>query len=60
MADTRDKVIFKLFETVSLPPGWKCPKQFKLSLGEPWESDGSNGSDTDTDEVVLHKEITEM
>ena len=45
---------------MSPPPVWKCPKQFKFSLGEPWEIEGSNDRDTHTDEVVLHKEITEI
>ena len=45
---------------MSLPPGWKCPKWFKFSLGEPWESEGSDDSDIDTDEVMLCKEITEI
>ena len=45
---------------MSPPPGWKCLKWFKLGLGEPWESKGSNDGDTDTDEVVLCKEITEI
>ena len=60
MADTRNKVMFKLFEPISPLPGWKCLKWFKLNLGEPWESEGSNDSDTDTNEVVLCKEITEI
>ena len=47
MTDTRDKVIFKLFKLMSPSPGWKCPKWFKLGLGEPWESKGSNDSGTD-------------
>jgi len=51
MADTHGKVMFKLFEPMSPQPGWKCSKWFKLSLGEPWESEGSNDSDTDTDEL---------
>ena len=59
MVGTCDRVMFKLFEPMTPPPGWKCPKRFKLGLGEPWESEGSNDSDTDTDEVVLRKETTE-
>ena len=38
-------------------PGWKCPKWFKLSLGEPWESEGSNDSDRDTDEVCYVRKL---
>ena len=45
MAGTRGKPMFKLFEPMSPPPGWKCPKRFKLGLGEPWESEGSDNSD---------------
>jgi len=60
MVDTCGKVMFKLFEPMSPPPGWKCPKRFKLGLGEPWKSKGSNDSDTDTDKLVLCKETTEM
>ena len=60
MAGTRGKVLFKLFEPKTPPPGWKCPKWFKLGLEEPWESEGSDDSETDTDEVVLRKETTEM
>ena len=41
-------------------PGCKCPKWFKLSLGELWESKGSYNSDIDIDEIVLHKEITQI
>ena len=48
--------MFKLFEPMSPPPGWKCPKRFKLGLGEPWESEGSSDSDTDTGKVVMHSE----
>ena len=52
MTNICDKVIFKLFKLMSPPPGRKCPKRFKLSLGERRESEGSNDSDTDADEVV--------
>ena len=50
----------KFFDPMSPTPGWKCLKWFKLNLGVPWKSKGSNDSDIDTDEVVLHKEITEI
>ena len=60
MAGARGKVLFKLYEPKTPPPGWKCPKRFKLGLGEPWESEGSDDSETDTDKVVLRKETTEM
>jgi len=33
---------FKLFKLLKPPPGWKCPKQFKVGLGEPWKSEVSN------------------
>ena len=56
MADKGEKLIFKLFQPKSPPPGWKCPKRFKLGLGEPWESEGS---DTDAEEVVIRKEIND-
>ena len=52
--------LFKLFEPMTPPPGWKCLKWFKLRLGEPWEGEGSDDNEIDTDEVVLHKETTEM
>ena len=58
MAGTYGKPMFKLFNPISPPPGWKCLKRFKLRLGEPWESEGSSDSYTDTDEVVMHS--TEM
>ena len=35
---TLGKPMFKLFKSM-LPPGWKCPKQFKLGLKEPLESE---------------------
>ena len=60
MAGTHGKVLFKLFKPKTPPPGWKYPKWFKLGLEEPWESEGSNDNETDTDEVVLRKETTEM
>ena len=28
-------------------PCWKCPKRFKLSLGEVWENECSSNSDVD-------------
>ena len=31
------------------PPRWKCPKQFKLGLGESWESESEYGSDREAD-----------
>ena len=31
------------------PPGWKCPKKFKLGLGLPWES--SDSEDNSNDEL---------
>ena len=37
----------KLFKTLMPPLGWKCPKRFKLQLGEPWESECSSDSDVD-------------
>ena len=55
ITDTCDKVMFKFFDPMSSPPGWKCLKWFKLSLRVPWKSKGNNDSDIDTDEVVLHK-----
>ena len=58
MAGTRGKPMFKLFEPMSPPPGWKCPKRFKLGLGEPWESEGSSDSDTDIGKVAMHSEET--
>ena len=34
------------------PPGWKCPKRFKLGLGEPWESESESGSNGEADVEV--------
>ena len=56
MAGTYGKPMLKFFEPISPPPEWKCPKGFKLGLGEPWESEGSSDSDIDTGEVVMHSE----
>ena len=39
----------KRFKPLTPPLCWKCPKRFKLGLGEPWESE----SDADFDETVL-------
>ena len=39
----------KRFKLLTPPLCWKCPKRFKLGLGEPWESE----SDADFDETVL-------
>jgi len=33
------------------PPGWKCPKKFKLGLGSPWESSDSEDNDKEADEL---------
>ena len=33
------------------PPGWKCPKKFKLGLGSPWES--SDSEDNGDSELFL-------
>ena len=41
---------------LSPPPGWKCPKRFKLGLGEPWESEESD--DSNTEKVEVHREET--
>ena len=56
MAVTCEKPMFKLFEPMSPLPGWKCPKRFKLGLGEPWESEESD--DSDTEKVEVHREET--
>ena len=56
MAGTHRKPMFKLFEPMSPPPGWKCPKRFKLGLGEPWESEESD--DSNTEKVEAHREET--
>ena len=40
---------FKPFQPMKPPPGWKCPKRFKLGLGEPWESESESSSDGETD-----------
>ena len=39
---------FKLFKYLKAPPGWKCPKQFKLGLGEPWENESESSSNGET------------
>ena len=46
---------FKLFQPMKPPPGWKCPKRFKLGLGEPWESESESNSDGETDVEVRTK-----
>ena len=56
MAGTYGKPMFKLFEPMSPPPGWKCPKRFKFGLGEPWESEESD--DSNTEKVEAHREET--
>ena len=34
------------------PPGWKCPKRFKLGIGVPWESsDSEDDSETEINEL---------
>jgi len=43
---------FKPFKPMKPPPGWKCPKRFKLGLGEPWESKSESGSDGGADVKV--------
>jgi len=40
---------FKPFKPMKPSPGWKCSKQFKLGLGEPWESESESGSDGEAD-----------
>jgi len=42
---------YKLLKPMKPPPEWKCPKGFKLGLGEPWESQGSE-SGTHEDECA--------
>ena len=58
MAGTHGKPMFinYLNLRISPPPGWKCPKRFKLGLGEPCESEGSD--DSDTEKVEVHMEET--
>jgi len=46
------QLMFKLFKSMKPPPGWKCPKRFKLGLGEPWESKSESGSDGEADVEV--------
>ena len=46
---------FKPFQPMKPPPGWKCPKRFKLGLGEPWESESESSSDGETDVEVRTK-----
>ena len=46
---------FKPFKPMKPPPGWKCPKRFKLGLGEPWESEPESSSDGETDVEVRTK-----
>ena len=42
----------KRFKLLTPPLCWKCPKRFKLGLGEPWESE----SDADFDETVFSEQ----
>ena len=46
----------KAFKPFMPPPCWKCPKRFKLGLGESWKSECS--SDSDVDEVASRKKLS--
>ena len=48
------KIKFVPYRPKTPPPGWKCPKRFKLGLGSPWESsDSEEDSETEMDELLL-------
>ena len=49
-----ERIKFVLFHPKAPPPGWKCPKTFKLGLGPPWESsDSEEDSGIEMDELLL-------
>ena len=49
-----ERIKFVLFCPKAPPPGWKCPKTFKLGLGPPWESsDREEDSEIEMDELLL-------
>ena len=49
-----ERIKFVLFRPKAPPPGWKCPKRFKLGLGPPWESsDSEEDSEIEMDELLL-------
>ena len=49
-----ERIKFVLFRPKAPPPGWKCPKRFKLGLGPPWESsDSKEDSEIEMDELLL-------
>ena len=50
----KEKDTFVLYRPRTPPPGWKCPKQFKLGLGSPWESsDSEEDCEREIDELLL-------
>ena len=50
---TMEMIRFVRFHPKTPPPGWKCPKRFKLGVGLPWEStDSKDDSERETSERI--------
>ena len=48
-----EMIRFVRFHPKIPPPGWKCPKRFKLGVGLPWEStDSEDDSERETSEGI--------
>ena len=58
MVDKEGKI--RLFRLLMPPPGWKCPKRFKLGLEEPWQSEYSSNSETDQKVTHVYVEDDEI
>ena len=52
MARMQGERNLKLFRPLTPPPGWKCPKRFRLGVGRGWEG-SSDSDDEETDELLL-------
>ena len=49
-----NSLLFVPFHPKIPPPGWKCPKQFKLWLESPWESsDSEDDSEREIDNILI-------
>ena len=52
MARMQGERNLKLFCPLTPPPGWKCPKRFRLGVGRGWEG-SSDSDDEELDELLL-------
>jgi len=52
MARMQGEKNLKLFRPLTPPPGWKCPKRFRLGVGRGWEG-SSDSDDEETNELLL-------